>query len=299
MSTVVCTLHHHVGRESVFERGLNVSSDRDVFEAQVDWLQQNFDVIDLDVLLSGKLPKRPLLLTFDDAFRSVLDVAREVLAPRGLPSVYFINPGLLGEEALSLDGALAWASQKAGVEALCDAIGISGRQSLGEVILQDMAKLGASARADIKARVLEAFGPLDLADRSPLLDPAELAEMPGLGMEIGNHTMTHVHCRALSVAEIETEVVQAKAKLKELSRSPVRSFSVPYGHEKDLTPAMLQAVRASGHEAIFLVHARSNWRRPASDVWYRTSLHNEAPKDLMKKLRYLPAARSIKHLVRG
>jgi peptidoglycan/xylan/chitin deacetylase (PgdA/CDA1 family) len=299
MSTVVCTLHHHIGNESAFERGLNISSNREIYEAQIDWMERNFDFIDLDILLSGRLPRRPLMLTFDDAFRSVLDVARAVLAPRGIPSVYFVNPGLLGRDAISLDSTLAWAAAKAGVEALCDAIDVPRRASVAEVIQQDMATFGADARAGIKARVLTAFGPPDFADRAPPLDPADLEDLLSLGMEIGNHTMTHVHCRALDALEIEAEVVRAKARLEELSQSRVRSFSVPYGHERDLTPKLLAALRASGHEAIFLVHARSNWRRPAPDMWYRTSLQNEAPKALMKSLRYLPAARSIKRLLLG
>ncbi len=299
MSTVVCALHHHIGGESAFERGLNISSEREIYAAQIDWMGRNFDFIDLDVLLSGRLPRRPLLLTFDDTFRSVLDVVRAVLAPRGIPSVYFINPGLLGDNAISLDSALAWAIAKAGVEVVCDALGVPRRASVAEVILQDMATFGAEKRSEIKARVLAAFGPPDFAGRAPLLDPAELADLPSLGVEIGNHTMTHVHCRALDAAEIETEVVRAKERLEELSKSRIRSFSVPYGHQRDLTPALHAALRASGHEAIFLVHARSNRRRPAPDVWYRTSLHNEAPKELLKSLRYLPAVRSLKQLVLG
>jgi peptidoglycan/xylan/chitin deacetylase (PgdA/CDA1 family) len=298
-STVVCTLHHHVGRESAFERGLDVSTEPDAYEAQIDWMGRHFDFIDLDTLLSGRLPRHPLLLTFDDTFGSVLDVVRAVLAPRGIPSVYFINAGLLGRQAISLDSALAWAASKGGVEAVCDAIGVPRHATIAELIQKEMAALSANERANVKSKVLAAFGPPDFSDRAPLLEAADLEELPRLGVEVGNHTMTHVHCRALDTGEIEEEVIAAKARLEELSHARVRSFSVPYGHERDLTPELLAALRASGHEAIFLVHARPNRRRPAPDVWYRTSLHNEAPKELAMHLRYLPAARSMKQLLFG
>ena len=111
--------------------------------------------------------------------------------------------------------------------------------------------------------------------------------------------MTHVSCRALKSEEFEEEIVAAKSRLESLSGTPVRAFSVPYGNERDLTPEMLDVLRSSGHEAIFLVHARSNMCRPAPDIWYRTSLHNEAPRKLPVSLRYAPALRSIKHRLTG
>lgn len=299
MPAVTCVLHHHIGAESAFERQLGVTTAPEMYEAQIDWIARNYDLIDLDTLLSGKLPKRPMLLTFDDAFRSVRDVARSVLAPRGIKSVFFVNAGLIGGNEISLDSTLTWAAGEVGLDQLCDLIGVPRRDTIGQLVVGDMAAFGAAERAGIKAKVLAAFGPPDLTARAPLLSAEDLRELPGLGVEIGNHTMTHVHCRALSSAEIEREVVEARTQLEALSGTGVRSFSVPYGHEKDLTPEMLKALRASGHEAIFLVHARSNRHRPAPDIWYRTSLRNERPGELKKMLKYLPLLRTVKQLARG
>src|SRR5688500_9688396 len=125
LRTVVCSLHHHIGNESNFERGLSISTDLEAYKAQIDWMSRNFDFVDLNDMLSGRLPRRPLLLTFDDTFLSVLDAARNILAPRGIPAIYFINPGLLGRSAISLDSTLAWAACKVGIDAVCDAIGAS------------------------------------------------------------------------------------------------------------------------------------------------------------------------------
>jgi peptidoglycan/xylan/chitin deacetylase (PgdA/CDA1 family) len=298
MASVVCTLHHNIGGESAFERGLSLSCTLESFDAQVKWLAREYDIINLDCLLSDKLPRRPLLLTFDDAFRSVLEVGRQILAPRGLPSVYFINPGLLGASSLSFDSLLAWANNHFGIDALCEAIGVPTRPTLANLIWTDMAKLGPAARTDVRQRLIAAVGHPDVTERAELLEPGDLAEMAALGMEVGNHTMTHVHCRALTPAEMQAEVVDARIELERLGGRRVRAFSVPYGNEADLTPALLQTLRASGHEAIFLVHARSNWRRPARDVWYRTSLTSQPPGALYRKLVLLPALRTVRDAIR-
>lgn len=299
MSSVTCVLHHNIGKETRFEQGLGVSTDVATYEEQIAWMAKNYDFIDLETLLTGRLPKRPLLLTFDDAFRSVADIVKTILAPQGIPSVYFINPGLLEKDAISLDSTLAWAASEVGLGELCKALDLAPRDSVGAVIVGDMAAFGAQQRAAIKSRVIDLFGLRDLSARQPLLDVEILRTLPGLGVEIGNHTMTHVHGRALSKAEIEDEIVGSKQRLETLSGAPVRSFSVPYGHEDDLPSDVLAAVRASGHEAIFLVHARSNRSRPAADIWYRTSLHNEAASTLRKTLYYLPLLRSFKQRLLG
>lgn len=298
MATPVCVLHHHIGTESKFESGLGIATARPLYEAQIVRLARDYDIIDLDTLLSGRLPRRPLLLTFDDVYHSVLCVAREILHPSGLPAVFFINPGLLGKNMVSLDCVLAWAANTVGLSRLCELLGCRRFPDVGTLI-EDMGKYNTCKRADIKAKIIDALGPLDLTQRAQILEKDDLKELSALGIDIGNHTMNHVSCRALDDREIEEEIVTAKEKLEIYSGTRVRAFSVPYGHEMDLTPEILAVLRRSGHEAIFLVHARSNRFRPAPDIWYRTSIHNEDPRVLLWKLRVEPGLRSIKNRMMG
>ncbi len=299
MKNVTCVLHHHIGEESIFEEGLNIASSVPAYKAQIAWLTQRYNVISLDQMLTGDIPPKALLLTFDDAFKSVLEMVRTVLAPQRLPAVFFVNPSLLSHNAISLDSTLAWAAQTAGLEAVCAILELPLRNSVGTIVVRDMASRTATERLAIRDRLLTTYGPPNLTQRAPLIDSDDLKELVSLDVAIGNHTTHHVHCRSLTPAEIETEIVASKAKLEELSGSTVRSFSVPYGHEDDLTDNILQAVRTSGHEATFLVHSRSNWRRPAPDVWYRTSLHHEPASAMRSEVHLKPLVRTLKHMVRG
>jgi peptidoglycan/xylan/chitin deacetylase (PgdA/CDA1 family) len=295
----VIALHHHIGAESEFELGLNIATRLERFEQQVAWMAKDFDFVDEATLIDGPLPRKPLLLTFDDAYLSVLEVARDILAPRGISSLYFINPGLLGKDAISLDCTLAWGANKIGIEALCQLVGASPHPHVGSLIVNEMCNHGATAREAIKQKVLAELGPPDLGHRAPVMEEADLAALPKYRVAIGNHSMNHVHCRSLNGPEIEQEIVLAKAKLEALSGTRVRSFSIPYGHEDDMTPQILAAIRSSGHDAIHLVHSRSNAIRPAPDIWYRTSLHDELPGELRAHLTWKPLMRSIKHRLFG
>jgi peptidoglycan/xylan/chitin deacetylase (PgdA/CDA1 family) len=294
---ITCALYHHIGEETAFERGLNITTTPESFKGQIDWMSRNYNFISLDQLIKNNLPPRPLLLTFDDVFFSVVEVVKKILSPREIPSVFFVNPGLLSKNSISIDSALAWATNNFGVERVCEEIGVPMQHSLRDLIIGEMSKYSAQSRRDIKNHILKKFGPIDLSMRAPVMSRNDLHQLPGLGVEIGNHTATHVHCRSLKESEIPIEIAASKKKLEELSNSEVRSFSIPYGHEDDLTLATHAAIRASGHTATFLVHARANIYRPALDVWYRTSLRNEAPRDLAKRLKWQPLLRSAKNLL--
>lgn len=299
MAAATIVLYHDISATaSPFESGLGLGTRPENFTAHLAYFEKNYDLIDLDTLLSGSLPRRPLLLTFDDCYRSVLDVARDVLAPRGVPAVLFTNPDLLGPNAPSLDNILSWYAARHGLPALLAELDLQGYATVAAVLSEAMALRTATQRRDIRDRLMAAGGmaTADLAGRNPVLTAADLRELSELGVEIGNHSASHVHCRSLTAEERGEELAGACQKLEQICGRPVRAFSVPYGNEADLTPEVLVTLRASGHSAIFLVHARSNRFRPAPDVWYRVSLHDERPTKLRNRLHMLPLLRSLRAL---
>lgn len=300
MTAPVIVLYHDItDTPSAFESGIGVTSRLESFDAHLEYFRRNYDLIGLGDLLDGPLPRRPLLLTFDDAYRSVLDVARTHLNPAGIPAVLFTNPDLLAPAPPGLDNVLSWYEACHGLAALCSCVGLGSYPSLGALLLGPIAGLGATEREALRRRLMDAGGmdAVAIAARSPVLSPEDLRTLTGLGVEIGNHTASHVHCRALDAAERQTELVESRTRLEAICGRPVRAFSIPYGDAADLTPDVHAGLRSSGHQAIFLVHARSNGRRPAPDVWYRVSLHDEPVSRLGRKLGLLPRLRSLRAVI--
>jgi peptidoglycan/xylan/chitin deacetylase (PgdA/CDA1 family) len=73
-----------------------------LFAAQLDALAEaGWSFVDLDAALAalageGSLPRRALLLTFDDAYVDLLEVACPIMVERGVPGVVFAVAGQLG-----------------------------------------------------------------------------------------------------------------------------------------------------------------------------------------------------------
>ena len=73
-----------------------------LFEEQLDTLiGSGWSFVDLDAALAAlageeALPRKALLLTFDDAYADLLEVACPIMAERGLPGVVFAVASKLG-----------------------------------------------------------------------------------------------------------------------------------------------------------------------------------------------------------
>jgi len=303
MPAVTAVLYHNIAeQETPFEDGIRVTTRPETFESHIRFYEKNYDVIDLDTLLSGRLPKRPLLITFDDCYRSVLPAVREHLAPRNMPSVFFVNPALVGG-GISIDNLVVHAANTHGLAAVCEALDLrpEDHPTAAALIANVLSVSNARQRNAIKAKLQAAFpiGAAEMATRSPMLEAQDFPELRKLRVEIGNHTANHVHCGALDPDEYADELLAAQADLERLSGGKVRAFSVAYGDERDLPAPVLKTLRDSGHEAIFLVHARSNLIRKAPDVWYRVSFRDEDVSRLPMRLGVLPLMRTAKSLLKA
>lgn len=295
---LTCVAYHHFEAElGDATRYLGISTPPDTFRSHLDYYQLHFNVVGLDAVLSGDLPDRALLITLDDAYRSVAEIAAPMLRERDLRAVLFTNPRVITGPCVPLDTLLSIAASRLGLAALAFILGISKADSFGDLITGPISRLNAAQREDLRFELLarlatheaQLYRVLDM-----FLKPDQLAALADSGIEVANHTRSHVHCGALTATEIDTEIVAAKGEIEEITGRPVRAFSFPYGNERDATPAVMAAVRASGHEASFLVHARANRQRPAADTWYRTSLTDDPVYKLGLKLGVLPALRSLK-----
>ena len=120
------------------------------------------------------------------------------------------------------------------------------------------------------------------------LSAGELRALAEAGVEIGNHTASHVHCRGLNPEQARAEIAGCGARLREITGKPVRVFSVPYGSGRDATPLVLSVLREAAYQAVFLVEAGMNPR--LLDPWgiRRVSLKAESGPETWFELEIMP-----------
>ena len=293
-------VYHHLSTErDPLTSQLEVTTDPDIFVEHMRYFAKNFDLVGPADVVEGRAPRRALLITFDDCYRSVLDVGGPILRALNAPSVLFLNPGTVLSDTLPLDNLLSLAIERFGLDALLSHLGLgnSAIASLSDLIWRHVSRLGQTQIEDMKASILRMLGTTlaDIRRGSQLfLAESDIRSLADYRIDVGNHSMSHSFFRSLSPTELVGEIEGARAALQRLSGHPVTCLSIPYGSEIDATARVLKIARASGHRAIFLVHGRSNRFRKIPDVFFRTSLQNTRREWLPVSMRVLPVLRTVR-----
>lgn len=277
----------------LYHRVLNLVSDPQLlcvtpkhFAEQLDILRQYTYPMPLrkfiNTLQNRKIPRRSVVITFDDGYADNLYEAKPILQKFDIPATIFIATGSLGEEKefwwdeleriflrqekipetfqLKINGTVYnWELGKAAhynKEVY--------RKNLNWNVLESN---DPGPRQKIYRSLCELVRPMPETERSEVLDeirswagvestcrqthrmlnPNEVSNLEERGLiEVGAHTVTHPVLSALEESEQKAEIEESKAKLEEVLEHPVSSFSYPYGSRSDYTKKTVALVRKAG-----------------------------------------------------
>lgn len=220
-------------------------------------------------LQTGCLPRRAVVVTFDDGYTDVLCAARPLLMQHGIPSTVFIVAGSMGEELwwdelarLILSPAVLPEQLQLRIKdrlltwSLFDPLPLNQslkraptpRRRLLHMLYQEL--LAQPDACPEALAELRAWSSVDLLDQDDLaigrvMSPRELVRLIDGGLiEIGSHTMTHPLLTSLSPEAQAVEIRQSKVMLEEIVGRSVVAFSYPHGA---VTSVILQLVQEAGY----------------------------------------------------
>jgi peptidoglycan/xylan/chitin deacetylase (PgdA/CDA1 family) len=309
-----CVVFHHISdEESPFTSGMNVRATIQEFEGALRFLTAHYSPVRLeDVLAATKgqqLPPRAVLVTFDDAYASVVEVAAALCQKYRVPAVFFVNAAFLDNQRLAPDNLICYVANAYGMGKINVAAGILRRNeivrlhSLTEVFGSFLPSLTLEERKEFLEALAQSVGVNErqlAAETTLYLTSAQLRTLASFDFEIGNHTYTHVHCRGLAQRDFAQEIDRNKSELETVAGVKVRSFSQPYGSSKDLTRELASHLESSGHEAIFLSESVANPQGFDRFHLNRVNTRTDSDDSLFFDLEVLPRVRLMRNkLFRG
>lgn len=230
------------------------------FDRQMAWLKRWFNVLPLaDAvagLVTGSLPARPAVITFDDGYADNHEVALPILQRHGLTATFFIASGFLDGGRMWNDTLIETVRLAQGPVLDLTSVGLDAypvdtierRQTTIRSLISRLKYLEPGERQRQVDAIAACAGvelPNDL-----MLTSAQLREMARAGMTVGGHTVHHPILTSLSDDQALAEMVDGRRRLEEIVGAPVRLFAYPNGKPgDDYTGTHVRLAREAGFAA--------------------------------------------------
>lgn len=246
-----------------------ISAWSDDFDWQMKYIASRFDVLSCRDVVDrlehgGKLPRRPLVVTFDDGFADNFECAFPILRARGLPAVVFLATGYVGGSEIFWFDWLTYAlthtacthlpAATAGID-LDLPQSAELRSEAVVCLLRHLKRVPNEERTAIVARIRDSLGvsvPDELRHKSAVLNWDQVREMASGGIEFGSHTVTHpVLSRVLDDALLDRELVESREEIQRQTNQQVVAIAYPVGGKSAVNDRVIGAVERAGYKIGF------------------------------------------------
>lgn len=241
------------------------------FEQQIAMLAQISTFVGIDDVIGylhrgKKLPKNPVLISFDDGYKDCLTTSLPILQRFGAKAAFFLPTDFITERTMFWWDRIAWAVKRTSLEraelryprrielSFVDDAGRSAAVfTLNEVVKKTRAMDLPRFLAGLD-ETLEVHMPREEERRmvdEVLMTWEDAKLLADAGMDIGSHTRTHRVLQTLEWEHHDGELSGSRRILEERLGKQVRSIAYPVGYSLEDRGDLRRAVFAAGYEIGF------------------------------------------------
>ena len=257
------------------------------FEQQMRVLREKFFPLSLrqllDALAVGKIPRRAVMVTFDDGYADNFLQAKPILEKFDIPSAIFITTGNLGGKsefwwdelekflfapallpetlALNISGETFTQrlAERAFSQKLPDAWNVLNDKTPTERhrLYRELAKILTELLPEERETVLNSLSRWSGCSRAPRashvsLTAEELADFGKSGLvEFGSHTVRHPKLSRLTAAAQASEIHESRRTLEDILGREITAFSYPFGGHLAYSRETIAILKSAGFRCAF------------------------------------------------
>lgn len=249
--------YHHIVPDAQIDDSLlyGYAHGTEVFEAQMKWLKQNFELTD------DFKAKNGVIITFDDCSISTFEQATPILKKLRIPAYFFVVENVIGN-AIWVDKYFQWVSYVPN--------GIYNINGIQYVISNRAHRF--QMHAAIWPKILVDYSESNVLDwmeeaypfkllptqtdklhkRILTMDKSSIEILKENGFKVGFHSKNHLK---LSAIEDERLYVEVSSNQPELYNT--QAFAIPFGSETDYNSNVLNTLESKGFQPILLNHSKN------------------------------------------
>ena len=277
------------------------------FGEDVDFLLRHYTAIGLpdllDALREGRtLPKRSLLLTFDDGFREMAEIVAPLLRAKGVPAAFFITSAFTDNRALCYQHAASVVAERL-TKDLSPVLAEKVRTIIAPtgVDSSDLAAAVVSIpyrhreAVDDVAQVLGVDTQEYLQRERPYLTGEQVTTLVKDGFAVGAHSIDHPLYAALTLEEQLRQTRESVQYVRETYGLGYAAFAFPH-HDRGVSRPFFKELFDSGELDISF-----GTGGPRLDAWPRNiqRISFERPRMAARKIVVYAAARGLYRNITG
>jgi peptidoglycan/xylan/chitin deacetylase (PgdA/CDA1 family) len=235
-----------------------ISATPEAFDEQIRVVARNYDPVSLEDVVSmltgsGTLPRRAVLVTFDDGYRDVITHAWPILRRYGVPAVVFIPTAFPGHQRRFWWDEVWQMLSRPGPRRLVLPTGEVIDRTTPETFIATHRRLTRRLRREpptVVRTTLEVLREALGEPTGPWPVPGweDFKQLAGEGLTLASHGRTHASLPALTDADLADEIEGAGADLKAYVGTVPPVFAYPFGLFDSRVAASL---RARGYTGAF------------------------------------------------
>ena len=280
----ILTYHHVADQDPTYPYDPGVAdATPSQFRRQMEVVARHGTPIGIDELVravdGAPLPKNPIMVTFDDGYRSCHDVALPILRSVGLRATFFVPTAFVADRRLywweRIAVVLAARRARSATLSYPRPIVVETSDPRAQSQLADVIK--NTPDLDVE-RFLEelyaAFGvewnrSIEASHAANLVMTWDhVRALARAGMDIESHSRRHRVLQTLPEAELRDELEGSRTDLETALGRPVRAIAYPVGRRIARHARIRQAIAAAGYRLGFSNASGSTrvWPRPFGDM---------------------------------
>lgn len=261
---VVILRYHSIQHEPILYLNSigNIIHKADIFERQMELLAHKYHPSTLDDVLlfvtgQKSIPKRSVVVTFDDGFADNFEIAAPILDRYGIIGAFYITVDTIEASHPPWFCRLRHAFANTRVKKWLDSTThivylLVGNEERNSAFLASCARC-ASLAGDSQNRAIKAIeNELEIeflnTNGNLMMNWAQIRALHRTGHTIGSHSLTHPNLAHVGTIDLNKEIGNSKSRLENELKSPIVHFSYP---SPILNPhwstESIEATRATGY----------------------------------------------------
>lgn len=213
-----------------------------VFVRQIDFIRQNFKIVDLDTLLNADLPPNQnyAALTFDDGFATIRSLVFPLLNRYEMPFTVFLNQFAVENNQLWVSNFLLQKDKSEYLEKIWEKL-LKGKVYWEEFQKKPLEVLIEKGDWDENIIKILCHDPPPM--NSLYLNKEDILFLAPKGVRFGNHTAEHLPLSYCSPTLQKQEIEKNQFFLENLLDQPIRHFAIPFGKKNHFNSTTAQICR--------------------------------------------------------